>query len=69
MKVKEKDYEDIYDCIVTGQVPPDVINEYFQNKNFHRYYILRTKQRTEEEEYLKELNEKLLEIKYLNIIL
>ena len=41
MKVKEKDYEDIYDCIVTGQVPPNVINEYFQDKNFHRYYIIR----------------------------
>jgi len=49
MKVKEKDYEDIYDCIVTGQVPPDVINDYFQDKNFHRYYILRSKQRSEEE--------------------
>jgi len=24
MKVKEEDYEDIYDCIVTGQVPVDV---------------------------------------------
>ena len=59
MKVKEKDYEDIYDCIVTDQVPPDVINEYFQDKNFHRYYILRIKQRSEEEEYLEELKDKL----------
>ena len=54
MKVKEKDYEDIYDCIVTDQMPPDVINEYLQDKNFNRYYKLRTKQRSEEEEYLKE---------------
>ena len=59
MKVKEKDYEDIYWCIVTDQVPAEIINEYFQDKNFHRYYILRTKQRSEEEEYLKELKEKL----------
>ena len=59
MKVKEKDYENIYDCIVTDQVPPDVINEYFQDKNFYRYYILRTKQSAEDEEYLKELKEKL----------
>ena len=59
MKVKEKDYENIYDCIVTGQVPPNVINEYFQDKNFYRYYILRTKQSAEDEEYLKELKEKL----------
>ena len=29
MKVKKEDYENIYDCIVTDQVPPDVINEYF----------------------------------------
>ena len=59
MKVKEKDYEDIDDCIVTGQVPPDVINEYFQDKNFHRYYVLRSKQSAEDEDYLKELKEKL----------
>ena len=59
MKVKEKDYENIYDCIVTGQVPPDVIKEYFQDKNFHRYYILRSKQSMEEEEYLEELKGKL----------
>jgi len=59
MKVKEKDYEDIYDCIVTGQVRPDVINDYFQDKNFHRYYILRSKQRSEEEQYLEELKTKL----------
>ena len=59
MKVKEKDYEDIYWCIVTDQVPAEIINEYFEDKNFHRYYILRTKQRSEEEEYLEELKDKL----------
>ena len=41
MKVKKEDYENIYDCIVTDQVPPDVINEYFEDKNFYRYYIIR----------------------------
>jgi len=41
MKIKKEDYESIYDCIVTGQVSPDVINEYFEDKNFHRYYIIR----------------------------
>ena len=41
MKIKKEDYESIYDCIVTGQVPPNVINEYFEDKNFHRYYIIR----------------------------
>ena len=59
MKVKEKDYEDIYWCIVTDQVPAEIINEYFEDKNFYRYYILRTKQRSEEEEYLEELKDKL----------
>ena len=59
MKVKKEDYEDIYWCIVTDQVPAELINEYFQDKNFHRYYILRSKQNFEEEEYLKELKGKL----------
>ena len=43
MKVKEKDYEDIYWCIVTDQVPVDVINEYFQDKGFHEYYKERSR--------------------------
>ena len=33
MKVKKEDYENIYDCIVTDQVPADVVNEYFEDKN------------------------------------
>ena len=33
MKVKEKDYEDIYWCIVTDQVPAELINDNpFSNK-------------------------------------
>ena len=44
MKVKKEDYENIYDCIVTDQVPPDVVNEYFEDKNFYRYYIIRRRQ-------------------------
>tara|TARA_Y100000401_G_scaffold19093_1_gene12843 strand:- start:483 stop:614 length:132 start_codon:yes stop_codon:yes gene_type:complete len=43
MKVKKEDYEDIYDCIVTGQVPVEVINEYFQDEGFHAYYKERSK--------------------------
>ena len=43
MKVKKEDNENIYDCIVTDQVPPGIINEYFQDKNFYRYYITRRK--------------------------
>ena len=41
MKVKKEDYENIYDCIVTDQVPAEIINEYFEDKNFYRYYIIR----------------------------
>ena len=59
MRVKKENYEDIYWCIVTDQVPAEIINEYFEDKNFYRYYILRTKQSAEDEEYLKELKEKL----------
>ncbi len=44
MKVKEKDYEDIYWCIVTDQVPSEIINQYFEDRNFYRYYITRRKQ-------------------------
>ena len=41
---EEKDYEDIYWCIVTDQVPAEIINEYFEDKNFYRYYIIRRRQ-------------------------
>ena len=47
MKVKEKDYEDIYWCIVTDQVPSEIINQYFEDRNFYRYYITRRKQMTQ----------------------
>ena len=39
MKVKKENYEDIYWCIVTDQVPAEIINEYFEDKNFYRYYV------------------------------
>ena len=41
MKVKKENYEDIYWCIVTDQVPEEIINEYFEYKNFYRYYLIR----------------------------
>ena len=44
MKVKKEDYENIYDCIVPDQVPSDVINESFEDKNFYRYHIIRRRQ-------------------------
>ena len=36
-------YVYIYDCIVTGQVPVEIINEYFQDKGFHEYYKERSR--------------------------
>lgn len=40
-KVEEKDYEDIYDCIVTDQVSPDRQAEYLEDMGFYKYYIKR----------------------------
>lgn len=37
-KIKEKDYEDIYDCIITDQVSPDQTAKYLDDKGFYRYY-------------------------------
>jgi len=43
MKIKKEDYEDIYWCIVTDQVPAGLINQYFEDKGFYKYYKERTK--------------------------
>ena len=40
-KVNKKDYEDIYDCIVSDQVPPDQTAEYLEDMGFYKYYIKR----------------------------
>jgi len=37
-KLHKKDYESIYDCIVSDQVSPDRINNYFQDKKFYKYW-------------------------------
>jgi spermidine synthase len=39
--IKEENYEEIYDCIVTDQVPPDKIAEYLADEKFYKYYIKR----------------------------
>ena len=31
-------YEEIYDCIVTGQVSSDRIAKYLKNKGFYKYW-------------------------------
>jgi hypothetical protein len=40
-KVNKKDYEDIYDCIVSDQVPPNQTAEYLEDMGFYKYYIKR----------------------------
>ena len=35
---KIADFEALYDCIVSGQVSPDRIAEYFKDKNFYKYW-------------------------------
>ena len=40
-KVNKKEYEDIYDCIVTDQVSPDRTAEYLEDMEFYKYYIKR----------------------------
>ena len=37
-KVKKENYEDLYDCIVSDQVPADEIAEYFEDEEFYEYY-------------------------------
>ena len=40
-KVNKKEYEDIYDCIVSDQVPPKETAEYLEDMEFYKYYIKR----------------------------
>ena len=43
MKIKKEDYENIYWCIITDQVPAGLINQYFEDKDFYKYYKTKTK--------------------------
>ena len=36
--MKEKFYETIYDCIVSGQVSSDRIAKYLKDKGFYKYW-------------------------------
>ena len=40
-EIKKEQYEDIYDCIVSDQVPPDQTAEYLEDMGFYKYYIKR----------------------------
>jgi len=48
MKIKEKDYEVVYDCIVSEQVPPDMIAKYFEDENFLDYWRERNEYKRDE---------------------
>ena len=39
--IKQSEYEDIYDCIVSDQVPHEDVAQYLEDKNFYKYYIKR----------------------------
>jgi spermidine synthase len=41
VEVKKEEYEHIYDCIVSDQVPPRETAEYLEDKGFYKYYIKR----------------------------
>jgi hypothetical protein len=38
MKVDKKDYQDLLDCIKSDQVSASEIAEYFEDKNFYKFY-------------------------------
>ena len=41
VKLKKEQYENIYDCIVSDQVPPNKMAEYLEDMSFYKYYIKR----------------------------
>ena len=48
MKINKKDYEVIYDCIVSEQVSPDRIAKYFEDKKFLDYWRERNEYKKDE---------------------
>ena len=38
MKVNKKNYQDLLDCIQSDQVSAPEIAEYFEDKDFHKFY-------------------------------
>jgi hypothetical protein len=37
-KLKKSEYENLAECIVSDQVPPQDIAEYFEDKKFYKFY-------------------------------
>jgi len=42
-KIKAKNYQNYYDCIVSGQVEASDINYWFQDKDFYKWYLKKKK--------------------------
>ena len=38
MKVDKKDYQDLLDCIQSGQVSAPEVAEYFEDEGFYKFY-------------------------------
>ena len=54
-------YEEIYDCIVTGQVSSDRIAKYLKDKSFYKYW---QKRKEEEEEIYGQKEQRELDESY-----
>ena len=54
-------YEEIYDCIVTGQVSSDRIAKYLKDKSFYKYW---RKRKEEEEEIYGQKEQRELDESY-----
>jgi hypothetical protein len=39
INIKKSEYENLYDCIRTDQVPPDQVAYLFTNKQFYNWYV------------------------------
>ena len=48
MKIKTTEYENLYDVIVTDQVSPDRIDDYFKDKGFYNYWKKRNEYQRDE---------------------
>jgi hypothetical protein len=41
MRINKEDYEVLGECIVTDQVPPNLIADYFTDERFKKWYMKR----------------------------
>ena len=48
MKIDKRDYESLYDVIVTEQVSPDRIDDFFKDKGFYKDWKKRNEYKRDE---------------------